>query len=99
MLEDDATREKTLTQLGEKFSSLGVEDMEVVVQETQMYKTADAGIGLFEQEKFQSTTTPAVTEFCLSHDIVEEKPTIGFGDAESQLNFDASYMKAVAAKE
>lgn len=92
------TREATLTQLGEKFSSLGVEDMEVVVQETLMYKNAAEGAGLFEGETFQQTTMPAVVEFCLSHDIVEEQPTVGYGDGATQLNFDPSYMKAMSAE-
>lgn len=98
MLADDAQRADTLKALGEKFSSLGVEDMEVVVEETQMYKTPDEGITLFEKADFQDSTTPTVTEFCLSHDILAEKPTIGFGDAEAQLNFDASYMKQLAGE-
>ncbi|QDV75855.1 hypothetical protein [Botrimarina mediterranea] len=92
------TREATLKALGEKFSSLGAEDMEIVVQETKMYATPDAGVGLFEKEEFQGTTMPAVVEFCVTHDIVSEKPTVGFGDAAAQLNFDASYMKAYDAK-
>ncbi|TWT29199.1 hypothetical protein KOR34_53390 [Posidoniimonas corsicana] len=94
-LADDATRADTLKALGEKFSSLGVDDMEIVVEETQMYATPDAGIGLFEQQKFQNETMPMVVDFCASHDIVAEKPTVGFGKADAQLNFDASYMKAV----
>lgn len=98
MLEAPDTREETLKALGEKFSSLGVEDMEIVVQETKMYQTPDAGVGLFEKEGFQTTTMPEVVDFCVSHDIVEEKPTVGFGDESSQLNFDASYMKAYAEK-
>ncbi|CAN0374558.1 unnamed protein product [Ectocarpus sp. 4 AP-2014] len=97
-LEASDTRDATLTKLGEKFSSLGVEDMEVVVQETLMYKTAADGAGLFEKEAFQQTTMPTVVDFCLSHDIVEEKPTVGFGEASAQLNFDASYMKALTAE-
>ena len=99
MLADDAQRADTLKALGEKFSSLGVEDMEIVVEETQMYKTADEGIALFEKSEFQDTTMPTVVEFCVSHEIVSEKPTVGFGDADAQLNFDASYMKKVKAGE
>ena len=98
MLQASDTREATLKALGEKFSSLGVEDMEVVVEETKIYATADAGVGLFEKDEFQNKTTPAVVEFCVTHDIVSEKPTVGFGDAAAQLNFDASYMKAYAEK-
>ncbi|MAT72686.1 MAG: hypothetical protein CMJ58_24670 [Planctomycetaceae bacterium] len=53
MLADDASRSATLKALGEKFSSLGVEDMEIVVEETQMYKTAADGIELFARAAFQ----------------------------------------------
>ncbi len=95
MIADDATHDETLKALGEKFSSLGVEDMEVVVEETQMYKTPAEGIALFEKAEFKEKTMPMVVDFCVSHDIVAEKPTVGFGDADSQLNFDGSYMKKV----
>lgn len=88
------TRDATLKALGEKFSSLGVEDMAVVCEETKMYATPDAGVALFESQAFVTETMPAVVEFCATHDIVEEKPTVGFGDAAAQLNFDASHMKA-----
>lgn len=94
MIDAPDTHDETLTALGEKFSSLGVEDMEVVVQETVMYKTPADGAALFEKASFQSETMPAVVDFCVSHNIVEEKPTVGFGDPAAQLNFDASYMKA-----
>lgn len=95
MLEEKSARNDTLKALGEKFSNLGVEDMEIVVQETKMYQTPDAGIALFEKEDFQNKTMPTVVDFCLSHDIISEKPTVAFGDAAAQLNFDASYMKHV----
>ena len=95
MLADDAQRADTLKALGEKFSSLDVADMEIVVEETLMYKTAQEGIELFEKVGFKETTMPTVVEFCVSHDIVAEKPTIGFGDADAQLNFDTAYMNKV----
>lgn len=98
MLADSAQRPATLKALGEKFSSLGVEDMEVVVEETKMYTTPEAGIGLFENKEFQDKTMPHVVDFCMSHDIVSEKPTVGFGAADKQLNFDASYMKKLESK-
>ncbi len=97
MIADEATHDETLKALGEKFSSLGVEDMEVVVEETQMYSTPAEGIALFEKAEFQGKTMPMVVDFCESHDIVAEKPSVGFGDAEAQLNFDGSYMKKVQA--
>lgn len=93
MLADESTREATLKKLGEKFSSLGVEDMAIVCEETKMYATPAEGVALFESQKFVTETMPAVVEFCATHDIVAEKPTVGFGDPATQLNFDASYMK------
>ncbi|MEN0110775.1 MAG: hypothetical protein AAF805_08630 [Planctomycetota bacterium] len=98
LLADRGQRAPTLKMLGEKFSSLSVEDMEAVVQETRMYGDSGAGVALFEKEDFRDGKMPAVVEFCLTHDIVTEEPTVGFDDADAQLNFDASYMKAVAAK-
>jgi ABC-type nitrate/sulfonate/bicarbonate transport system substrate-binding protein len=44
---------------------------------------------------------PLVVDFCLNKEIVEEKPSIGYGPAKNtkaQLCFDASYMKAVQGK-
>ena len=45
---------------------------------------------------------PLVVDFCQKKGIIEEKPTIGYGDKNPdkpvQLRFDASYMKAVAGK-
>lgn len=98
LLADEAERSTTLTQLGEKFSSLGVDDMEIVVQETQMYATAAEGIGLFEKASFAEQTMPTVVQFCTSHDIVDTAPTVAFGDPSAQLNFDASYMQSVAGE-
>lgn len=95
MLADDAERDDTLKALGEKFSSLGVEDMEVVVKETQMYATPKDGIELFEKTEFKDKTMPMVVDFCSAHDMLDEKPSVGFGDADAQLNFDASYMQKV----
>ena len=95
MLADEKQHEETLTALGQKFSNLGVEDMEIVVQETQMYKTPAEGIALFEKEQFQNKTMPMVVDFCVSHDITSEKPTVGFGDDKAQLNFVTTYMKNV----
>ncbi|PQO40425.1 hypothetical protein DTL21_00345 [Bremerella cremea] len=98
MIESDSTRPETLKALGEKFSNLGLDDMKIIVQETQMYKTPEEGIALFEKKDFQDKTMPMVVDFCATHDIVTDKPTVGFGDAGAQLNFDASYMKKVQEK-
>jgi hypothetical protein len=84
--------------LGAKFSSLGLEDMKIVVEQTRFYKTPDEALGLYEGDKFQQETMPKVVDFCVSHDIVSEKPKVGFGDPDAQLNFDVSYIQKVQAK-
>ena len=55
--------------------------MKNVVEQTQFYKTPDEALGLYEGREFQQETMPKVVDFCVSHDIVGEKPTVGFGDA------------------
>ena len=96
MLQEGAEgRDDTLVMLGEKFSSLGLEDMKQVVTETKMYATADDGIGLFAKDSFRGETMPTVAKFCVDQAIIDEAPSIGFGDAEAQLNFDPQYMEAV----
>ena len=45
---------------------------------------------------------PNVFDFCVSHGIVDKKPKIAYAgdaDADANLRFDPSYMKAVAAKQ
>ena len=99
LLEDPAEGDDTLVALGAKFSSLGLDDMKIVVKQTQFYKTPDAALALFGGEVFQNETMPRVVDFCVSHDIVGSKPTVGYGDATAQLNFDSSFIKQVQAKQ
>ncbi|MCA9260164.1 MAG: hypothetical protein KDA61_13225, partial [Planctomycetales bacterium] len=98
MLADADTGDETLVALGTRFSSLELEDMKVVVKETQFYKTPDAALTLLGSEAFQNETMPKVVDFCVDHDMVEQKPTVGFGKADAQLNFDDSYIKKVQGK-
>ena len=85
--------DETLVQIGEKFSSLGLEDMKEVVKQTQFYSTADDAIGLFTKEKFQTETMPQVVDFCKSHGIVDDKPKLGFNDDSAQLNFTTKFIE------
>ncbi len=40
-----------------------------------------------------------VLDFCVSHQMVTEKPSVGYGDAAgSRLLFDPTYMKLVQEK-
>ncbi len=107
LLEDPATRDDTLVALGAKFSDLGVEEMTKVVSQTKFYSTPDAGLELFEgggfftDQKF-TETMKMVVEFCKTHEIVPEEPTVFFGPAEeagdAQLIFDPTYMQTVKEK-
>ena len=91
-------RDETLVMLGEKFSSLGLEDMKQVVTETRMYADAVAGQALFNDEAFRTETMPTVVKFCVDHEIIDEAPTLSFGDDSADLEFIADYMKGVAEK-
>lgn len=95
LMENPETRADTLTKLGENFSGLSQEDMEVIVQQTKFYKTASDGVGLFEREDFQNTIMPKVIEFCATHDIAS-KPSVAYGTGDAQLRFDSRFMKEAA---
>ncbi len=97
-LEDPATGDETLVALGAKFSSLGLDEMKKIVQQTKFYKTPEAGTGLFTSSELP-TTMAKVLDFCVSHQMVTEKPSVGYGDAAgSKLLFDPAYMKLVQEK-
>lgn len=100
MIADPVTGDDTLVALGAKFSSLELEAMKKVVEQTRFYKTPDAATALFEGEELPETMKK-VLGFCLTHDIVDREPTIAFpGGAEGgQLEFSTTYIKAVASSE
>lgn len=95
-LADPKTADATATALGEDFSNLGLEDMRKVLTETSFYSTPQDGSKLFESEKFQKTTMPAVIKTCQEIGILKtgEQPTIGYDDPSAQLNFTTKFMKA-----
>jgi NitT/TauT family transport system substrate-binding protein len=95
--DDKKVADAALTALGEDFADLPLEDMRIVVKETRFYKTPEAGIKLFKDEKFQNETMPTVVKTCEKIGVLEEgkKPTIGYGDSSKQLNFDPQYMEKV----
>ena len=98
MMADPQKGDDTLVAIGEKFSSLKLEDMREVVKQTQFYSTPEAAMELFSKEKFQQETMPAVVDFCVAHGIVDSKPTIGFNDASAQVNFVTTYLESASAK-
>jgi NitT/TauT family transport system substrate-binding protein len=98
MLADPQKGDETLLALGAKFSNLPLADMREVVEQTRFYKSPQEAMGLFESKKFQTETMPKVIDFCVEHEITQSKPTVGFGDATAQLNFDATYIKNVQSQ-
>ncbi len=91
----EESRDETLIALGSKFSKLGLEDMKTVVTQTKFYDTAEKAQALFEDAKFRDETMPAVAEFLVTHDMADQKPTFGFNSADSQLNFDSTYILGI----
>ncbi len=96
LMADPEKGDDTLVALGAKFSNLPLDDMKIVVKQTQFYKTPDEAIALFEKGgTFMSEIMPKVVGFCESHGILTKKPTVGFGDPSAQLNFDPQYIQRV----
>lgn len=93
-IDNPSTRDATLVALGEDFSNLGLEDMKVVVEQTKFYNFPDKAINLFDNHDFQDVTMPMVVEFCVTHGIIDSKPSIGFNNPDSQMNFTNEYIKA-----
>ena len=97
MMANPATSDDTLVALGAKFSNLGADEMKKVVQQTVFYSNPADGIALFTGSELPKTMD-TVVDFCVSHEIVGQKPSVGYGGgAEAQLLFDPSYMQKVSA--
>lgn len=95
-LADKATRDDTLIAIGEKFSDLDLQSMRKVVQQTKFYGTPEEGLAVFNGGEIKKTMEKVVA-FCVSHQIIEGKPSVAFGkDGDGALRFDASYIQAVA---
>lgn len=93
MLADPALRESTLVALGEKFCSLNAKDMGLCTEQTKFYSTPEAGVKLFESDKFRKETMPDVIDFCVTYKTIPEARTIGFEDDKQTVNFTTKYLK------
>ena len=100
-IDDAATRDDTLVALGEKFSSLGLESMKTIVEQTDFYESAALGTELFRGDAFPDVMK-RVVEFCVQQDIVPRTPALGWGAATDSsgvaLRFDPTFMEKVAAR-
>lgn len=95
LIEDPATRDKTLVALGRKFSNLELESMKKVVEQTLFYKTPAEGLALFNGDELPGIMKKVVN-FCVTHKIVTEEPKIGYGaKSDAMLRFDPTYIESV----
>ena len=89
---NEATRDDTLVALGEKFSHLDLESMKTVVKQTKFFATADEGKAILTGSELPDIMTK-VSEFCVSHEIVDRSPSVAYGAAATgDLVFDPSYI-------
>jgi len=97
-LADKKERDGLLKKLGEKFSNLGVKDMERCVTETRFYATPEAGLAFFQGDKLKDTMKK-VGKFCKDKEMIKTDANYGFGTKDTAkdalLRFDPSYIRAV----
>ena len=98
-LADSAKGDETIVAIGAKFSSLGLDDMKLVLTQTKFYKDADAGKQLFKSKVFQEETMPGVVRYWKKNKKVDENiPENKFGFDESNkpfLYFTTKYIDMV----
>ena len=95
MLADPKTSDATYVALGEKFSSLGLDDMKKVCTEVKFFGTKEAGIWIFSGEDLP-TAMKEVERFCVAREIVKlPPPKVGYNEPRATLNFDSKYMQLV----
>lgn len=102
LLDDPKQGDKAIVALGEKFSSLNLEEMKKALEQTRFYKTPEDAVNLMKGEDFPKTMQQVV-KFCVDHQIVREQPKVGFGSAAESsgvhLRMDPSYLQEYQAKQ
>jgi NitT/TauT family transport system substrate-binding protein len=101
MIADPATKNDTLIALGEKFSHLDLKSMRKVVQQTKFYSTPDEGLALLNSDELKGIMEKVV-DFCLDHEVIAEKPEVGYGDKaaapDAAFRMDTTFIQETAAK-
>ena len=96
------TRSDTLIALGEKFSNLGLEAMNTVVNQTKFISTPDEAITMFNSQELPQIMK-RVVDFCVDHEITGRSPALSYGTPkegdQAELRFDPSYIQKVAMKQ
>lgn len=83
MMANPDTADDTLVAIGSKFSSLNLEQMRIVVDQTVFYKTPADANKLFGGADLPKTMTK-VTGFCKAYGIVDKDPVITYGDEQTK---------------
>lgn len=95
LLNDPATREKTLVALGAKFSDLNAEKMAVCTSETQFYSTPQKGLALFNGPELP-VTMKRVVDFAVRCQMCDVAPVVSYGKTPSgKFTFDPTFMEKV----
>ena len=99
LLNNEATRDKTLVMLGAKFSDLEADKMAICTVETKFYDTPEAGEALLDNRSegaLLQDTMNRVVKFCVDKGVCTTEPVVTFGKPEpkSNLTFDSSYLKS-----
>lgn len=98
LMENEKTQDKTLTAMGARFAKLGLEDMRVIVRETQFYSTPAKGLALFDGQDLQRVMADHVVPWALDKGLLEKAklPALAYGnDPKANLCFDPQYINAV----
>ena len=98
-IEHPSTQDDTLIALGEKFSSLTLQNMRQVVRQTVFYKTPSDGTTLFTSADLPQTMQKVVNT-CAKLEFLpkDQIPVIGFGNnyqTKTHLRFDPQYMQSL----
>lgn len=95
------TKDEILTAMGKRFANLALEDMHVIVKETQFYTTPSKALKLFKGDDLPKVMREDIVPWSLSKGLLEKDklPSISFdGNQKANLVFDAQYIKKVAEK-
>lgn len=99
LMEGPLTRDLALAAMGRRFAKLGLEDMRVIVKETQFYSTPEKGLALFRGGDLRQVMAAHVLPWTVARGLVEKDrlPTLAYGDdATANLCFDTQYIEAVS---
>lgn len=94
---DTKIADAALTALGKDFCDLPLEDMKIVIQETQFYWTATDGIKWFKGDEFKEKMKIVVATCQKIQLLTDALPTIEYGETGSaQLTFTSKFMEKVS---